>query len=62
MLKCKNHIQLALICPGIAFRILHACTGTLAGYQDGAITLDLGGETATFSKEEVASVRLHLGF
>ena len=38
------------------------CTGTLAGYQDGAITLDLGGETATFSKEEVASVRLHLGF
>ena len=38
------------------------CTGTLAGYQDAAITLDLGGETATFSKEEVASVRLHLGF
>ena len=38
------------------------CTGTLVGYQDGAITLDLGGETATFSKEEVASVRLHLGF
>ena len=38
------------------------CTGTLTGYQDGAVTLDLGGEEVTFPKEVVASVRLHIGF
>ncbi|HIY31698.1 ribosome maturation factor RimP [Evtepia sp.] len=38
------------------------CTGTLTGYQDGAVTLDLGGEEVTFPKEDVASVRLHIGF
>lgn len=39
-----------------------SCTGTLTGYQDGAVTLDLGGEEVTFPKEDVASVRLHIGF
>ena len=38
------------------------CAGTLTGYQDGAVTLDLGGEEVTFPKEDVASVRLHIGF
>lgn len=38
------------------------CTGTLTGYQDGVITLELEGEEVTFPKEDVASVRLHIGF
>lgn len=38
------------------------CTGTLTGYQDGGITLELDGEEVTFPKEDVASVRLHIGF
>lgn len=32
--------------------------GALAGYDDGAVTLDVGGQTLRFEKDEVALVRL----
>lgn len=37
-------------------------TGTLTGYEDGAVTLDLAGTPITFEKSEVAMVRLHVDF
>lgn len=36
--------------------------GTLAGYDDGAVTLDMAGERVTFEKSEVALVRLRVEF
>jgi len=36
--------------------------GHLAGYQDGDITITLGGEEVTFAKEEVALCRLRIEF
>ena len=51
-----------LLIPALSVGEAGLAFAGFALYQDGAITLDLGGETATFSKEEVASVRLHLGF
>ena len=38
------------------------CTGILAGYDDGNVTLEMGGETVTFDKKEIAFVRLHVSF
>lgn len=38
------------------------CTGILAGYDDGALTLELEGAPTTFAKEEIALVRLHVDF
>ncbi|MBQ9853079.1 MAG: ribosome maturation factor RimP [Ruminiclostridium sp.] len=38
------------------------CTGILAGYEDGSVTLELGGETVTFDKKDIAFVRLHVSF
>ena len=38
------------------------CTGILAGYDDGNVTLTMGGETVTFDKKEIAFVRLHVSF
>lgn len=37
-------------------------TGTLKGYEGGDVTLDLGGETLTLEKKDVAQVRLHVEF
>ena len=34
--------------------------GTLAGYADGRVTVDVGGEAVTFEKSEVALVRLYV--
>ena len=39
-----------------------SCTGILAGYQDGDVTLTLGNETVTFPKKEIAFVRLRVRF
>ncbi len=39
-----------------------SCTGVLAGYEDGDVTLSLGGEEVTFPKSEIAAVRLHVNF
>lgn len=39
-----------------------SCTGLLAGYQDGDVTLEMDGETVTFPKKEIAAVRLHVNF
>lgn len=39
-----------------------SCTGILAGYQDGDVTLTLGNKTVTFPKKEIAFVRLHVRF
>ena len=36
--------------------------GTLAGYEDGAVTIEAAGATHTFQKNEVAQVRLHVEF
>ena len=36
--------------------------GTLAGYDNGAVTVRSGGETLRFSKEEIALVRLRVEF
>ena len=36
--------------------------GRLAGYDDGAVTLDVGGETVRFEKNQVALVRLYVEF
>ena len=38
------------------------CTGILAGYEDGNVTLEMSGETVTFDKKEIAFVRLHVSF
>ena len=38
------------------------CTGILAGYEDGNVTLEMDGETVTFDKKEIAFVRLHVSF
>ena len=34
----------------------------LGGYEDGAVTLTMGEDTVTFPKQEIAFVRLHVGF
>ena len=34
--------------------------GTLAGYENGSVTVDVGGEAVTFEKPEVALVRLYV--
>ena len=39
-----------------------AVTGTLVGYDNGDVTLDLGDGPVTFPKKDVAQVRLHVGF
>lgn len=39
-----------------------SCTGLLAGYEDGDVTLEMDGETVTFPKKEIAAVRLHVNF
>ena len=36
--------------------------GTLAGYDNGAVLLDMGGETVRFEKNETALVRLRVEF
>ena len=36
--------------------------GTLTGYDDGAVTLDAGGRTVRFEKNEAALVRLYVEF
>ena len=36
--------------------------GTLVGYEDGAVLLDMGGETVRFEKNETALVRLRVEF
>lgn len=36
--------------------------GTLAGYEDGTLTLTVGGQTMTFSKDEVALCQLRIEF
>ena len=36
--------------------------GTLAGYDNGAVLLDMGGETVRFEKNEMALVRLRVEF
>lgn len=36
--------------------------GVLAGYEDGAVLLDMGGEPVRFEKAEVALVRLRIEF
>lgn len=38
------------------------CTGVLADYQDGDVTLETGGERVTFPRNEIAAVRLHVSF
>ena len=37
-------------------------TGALAGYQDGDVTVEIGGTPVTFGKKELALVRLHVEF
>ena len=37
-------------------------TGILAGYDDGNVTLNMGGEDVTYDKKEIAFVRLHVSF
>ena len=39
-----------------------AVTGTLVGYDNGDVTLDLGDGPVTFAKKDVAQVRLHVVF
>ena len=36
--------------------------GTLSGYDDGAVSLLMGGETVRFEKGQVALVKLHVSF
>lgn len=38
------------------------CVGTLAGYEDGAVTLDTPQGQRVFEKKDVAQVRLHVTF
>ncbi len=37
-------------------------TGELKGYEDGAVTVSIGGEDITFGKQEIALTRLHMEF
>ena len=37
-------------------------TGELKGYEDGAVTVAIGGEDVTFGKQEIALTRLHMEF
>ena len=37
-------------------------SGTLAGYEDGAVTIDVGGQPLRFEKPEIALVRLRCDF
>ena len=37
-------------------------TGTLTGYENGDVTLELRGQAHTFTKAEVAQTRLHVDF
>lgn len=37
-------------------------TGELKGYEDGAVTVSIGGEDVTFGKQEIALTRLHMEF
>ena len=37
-------------------------TGILAGYDDGAVTLQVGSDETTYDKQEIAFVRLHISF
>ena len=39
-----------------------SATGILAGYDDGSVTLNVGGEEITYDKKEIAFVRLHVSF
>ena len=36
--------------------------GTLSGYDNGDVTIEVGGKTMTFSKKDVALVRLRVEF
>ena len=36
--------------------------GALCGYEDGAVTLSVGGEEQTFEKAQIAKVNLHVSF
>ena len=36
--------------------------GTLAAYEDGAVTLSIAGESLRFAPEDIAQVRLHVSF
>lgn len=36
--------------------------GVLAGYEDGAVLLELGGQSVRFEKQDVAQVRLYVKF
>ncbi len=36
-------------------------SGTLSAYENGGVTLDIGGKAVAFTKEQIASVRLRLG-
>ena len=36
--------------------------GTLSGYEDGAVLVDMDGKTLRFSSEQTAQVRLHVSF
>ena len=39
-----------------------SATGILASYDDGSVTLNVGGEEITYDKKEIAFVRLHVSF
>lgn len=39
-----------------------SCTGILTGYEDGDVTLTVGGTSVTYTKKEIAFVRLHVSF
>ena len=36
--------------------------GTLAGYDDGNVTITVGEEALTFEKQQIAKVNLHVSF
>ena len=36
--------------------------GELSGYEDGSVSLRVGGETKTFEKKQIAKVNLHVSF
>ena len=39
-----------------------SATGILADYDDGSVTLNVGGEEIAYDKKEIAFVRLHVSF
>lgn len=39
-----------------------AYVGRLAGYSDGDVAIEVGGETRKFEKKQIAAVRLHVTF